>query len=92
MSYSTIHTNAALNEAMRKPMTPGYGFARMFFAFVTYLMFADSVGQGAFTLWATLWCISFAKDVFTGITPFQTIWGAAFGIVCWLSWIALFFA
>ena len=92
MSFSQPTSTEALNEAMRKPMTPGHGFARMIFAFVTHQMFADSVSEGAFTLWATLWCISFAKDVFTGITPFQTIWGAAFGIACWLSWIALFVA
>jgi hypothetical protein len=92
MSYSSTDINEVINEAMRRPMTPGYGFGRIIFAFVTYQMFAGSVSEGAFGLWATLWGVSFAKDMFTGIAPMQTIWGAGFGAVCWLSWIVLFFA
>jgi hypothetical protein len=91
MSHSEMAATEALNEAMRKPLSPGFGLGRMLFALVTYQMVAGSVNDTVFGLWATLWCVSFAKDAFTGIAPFQTIWSAAFGTVCWLSWIALFF-
>jgi hypothetical protein len=87
MSHSDIAATAALNEAMRKPLSAGFGLARIFFALGTFIAFHDAA---AFGLWAVLWASSFAKDAFTGIAPFQTILGAAFRLVGWLLWFALF--
>ena len=91
MSVSDSTSPEALNEAMRKPLSPGFGLARILFAIVTYMMFAESVDPTLFKLWGILWAVRFAKDAFTGLTPFQTMGEAVFGAVCWISWVALFF-
>ncbi len=61
MSHSEMSATEALNEAMRKPLSPGFGLGRMLFALVTYQIFAGSVSDTAFGLWATLWGVSFGQ-------------------------------